>query len=515
MKALHLSSLNPARRLPSVSVWLPLTLLVFAGLFVAVFMGMVTALGNKYLLLPFAALFGAVFVIAVPATWTIWMLYVSGFVIVGPIVYFSGFSQLQWVPSLMGAVVLLQVMTHAMKRGEQATTQANVPLFVALIMIWLLMAILSTIIDAPTFSELLISSRWYFFMWPVMLAFMLGVVKPGTWERIWKFLLIAVLLQVPMVLYQFFVVSKRSSWSAVWDVVVGTFPGGEESGGQSAAMAIFLLIGMLLAIALWRARKMKGRLAALVCLAGLGAIAFAEVKAAVLLMPVVLALYFRRTIVRNLGVALLASLGVVALVVLMLKGYEHFHYAAKAEQVRNYSTSATEKILNVLDPESEAAAKGQLGRVTHLVFWWKHNVEVGDIQHALLGYGMGSTQVTRIGVGDIARKYPYAMDASSSTILLWETGLLGHLLFVLAMLAAARVSARGARSDAVPEMQRVLLGVGAVGLVLLTITLPYKSIALRSVPMQLLLMLLLGQAAYWARHAPHAGTQSKRALLHA
>lgn len=270
-----------------------------------------------------------------------------------------------------------------------------------------------------------------------------------------------------------------------------------------------ILIGMLTAIALWRAGRLRGLYASVICLAGTITLTLAEVKAAVLLMPVALALYFRRDIARYPWVSLLAGLGVLTLVLLILTGYSYIHYAPDKA-----GTSAEEKILSALDPNKEVESADQLGRVTHLVFWWKENVHASDVQHTLLGYGMGATQETRFGFGEVQRKYPYDMGVTSTTILLWETGLLGHILFVLVLLGAAKVSASQSRSSLIPDVHRILLNVGAVGLVLIAITLPYKAMALRSVQIQLLLMLLLGQAAYWAASAgvqdpPTAATARK------
>jgi hypothetical protein len=93
------------------------------------------------------------------------------------------------------------------------------------------------------------------------------------------------------------------------------------------------------------------------------------------------------------------------------------------------------------------------------------------------------------------------MDVSSTNILLWEAGAVGHLVFLALLLSAARLSGSLSRNPSIPDTHQILLRVGAVGLMILAITLPYKSFALRSVPIQFLLMLMLGQAGYWARTA--------------
>ena len=158
---------------------------------------------------------------------------------------------------------------------------------------------------------------------------------------------------------------------------------------------------------------------------------------------------------------------------------------------------ASEQVLATINPEKKIRSVKGLGRVTHLILWAEKNLISKNILHSLFGYGIGATQTSSVWSGEIAKLYPYPMEASSSVILLWETGLFGHILFVLMLLYAARESSRLSKSDFIPDLYQIFLRVGYVALLLLIITLPYKNFILRSVPIQLLLALLLGQILYW------------------
>lgn len=487
---------------PDKQPWL-IILLVIATLFFAGLSGAVVALGSKLLLLPILAMLGLVMVLVMPPTSILWLMFIALFVVLGPAVYFAGFTQVQWLPPLMGAVFLIHVFIHSI-RGQARGTRRTTPGFVYLLVFFLLSVTFATVIDEPTLEEAINASRFYLFMWPVMLVFMLGIVKPDTTERLWKALLVVAVLQAPVVFYQYFFVARQSARAFMtWDAVVGTFPGSAEGGGQSAAMGTMLLIVMVAAIALWQRHKLHGFWAGLVVTAGIGALALAEVKAVVLLLPIVVALFYRREMMRKPVESLLALIAAGALVATLFVGYEHFHYSS-APSNPNQPTSTGERILRALDPDNRSEMLHEIGRVTHQVFWWDVNVGKGDLHHTLFGYGAGATQVSNLGAGEIARRFPYAMDVSSTNILLWETGVIGHLVFIGLLLSAARLSGRLSRHPSIPDVHQVLLRVGAIGLLILAITLPYKSFVMRSIPIQFLFMLMLGQAGYWARMATDA-----------
>ena len=138
-----------------------------------------------------------------------------------------------------------------------------------------------------------------------------------------------------------------------------------------------------------------------------------------------------------------------------------------------------------------------MGRVRHLIFWWEKNLGTDNVRHALLGYGVGATQVSRLWHGEIASSYPYSMDKGTSMILLWESGLLGHLLFVLVLLVAAKEAFDLSRHTTIPCRDRTYLRVAGVVLLLMVITMPYKNFVMRSIPIQLILVLCFWQILYW------------------
>jgi hypothetical protein len=470
-------------------------------LFLSILSGVLAAYSNVILLVPLLALYGLFFILAAPVSWIIWIIFWAAFVVTGPSAYFIRFTQLQWLTVLMGAALLLPVLLHLL-RSKNHIQSIPVSNDLFLPVIFLLLVIFSTVIDHPQFADFVNASRHYLFMWPLMLVFMFGLVRPEMLMQLWKALMPLAILQLPMALYQYFFVVKKSTRLSPWDAVVGTFPGDISGSGDSAGMAIMLLIAIMVAIALWRGSKLHGVWVILVVLAALVTLTLAEVKAPIMLLPVMIVLYYRRELLQRP----VESIAIVVAAFMVVGGlflmYEKLHYNDRPALIYNNSnqpSSTYEYVVRALSPDNESKDLGQLGRTTHLVKWWEINVKSGDLQHSLFGYGMGATADTRIGVGELVNRFPYQINISSSVVLLWETGILGHLIFLLILLSGAWTSGRIAKNECIPETHRILLRVGEVGLFLLIMTLPYKNIHFYSNPIQFLMMLMLGQAAYWSR----------------
>lgn len=470
-------------------------------LFLSILSGVLAAYSNVILLVPLLALYGLFFILAAPVSWIIWIIFWAAFVITGPSAYFIRFTQLQWLTVLMGAALLLPVLLHLL-RSKNHIQSIPVSNDLFLPVIFLLLVIFSTVIDHPQFADFVNASRHYLFMWPLMLVFMFGLVRPEMLMQLWKALMPLAILQLPMALYQYFFVVKKSTRLSPWDAVVGTFPGDISGSGDSAGMAIMLLIAIMVAIALWRGSKLHGVWVILVVLAALVTLTLAEVKAPIMLLPVMIVLYYRRELLQRP----VESIAIVVAAFMVVGGlflmYEKLHYNDRPALIYNNSnqpSSTYEYVVRALSPDNESKDLGQLGRTTHLVKWWEINVKSGDLQHSLFGYGMGATADTRIGVGELVNRFPYQINISSSVVLLWETGILGHLIFLLILLSGAWTSGWIAKNECIPETHRILLRVGEVGLFLLIMTLPYKNIHFYSNPIQFLMMLMLGQAAYWSR----------------
>lgn len=480
---------------------MPLVLLLIVIMFMSIISGIFAAFGNVIILIALLALYGIFFILAAPVVWIVWIIFWLIFLITGPSAYFLGFTQLQWLSVLMSGALFLPVILHLFQsKTNIAITSISSDFLLPLAFILFLMC--STLADRPQLSDFVYSSRHYLLMWPLMLVFMFGIVRHEVLERLWKMLLFIAILQFPMALYQYFFVSKANARLSPWDAVVGTFSGKIEGGGESAAMAIMLLIANLTAIALWRQGYLKKRWAILIIITGLGTMALAEVKAVVMLLPIVIGLYYRKELLRKPIESIVVMIGAVLLVGGILTAYQQIHYSVNQRNINSkvQLDSIYERIMEAINPEAESSGGRQIGRVNQLITWWDTTVSRGDLQHSLLGYGMGATHSSKVGAGEIASRFYHQVNNTTSVILLWESGLVGHVLFVLILLFAARTSESMSRNENLPEIHCIFLRIGSIGLLLLAITLPYKNFHLYSHPIQFLMMMMLGQAAYWSRY---------------
>lgn len=500
--------------------------LLFLALGFAVLMGMAAALGRPAFLAPFVGLIGLLVLFVIPARLAFWSILIVSMVLVGPVMYFAKLDSARWIPPLLTLALYVPLAAFVL-RPKKPTMDAGWPLWLFILAMFVVVAVCTTALSSPMVGEVAVASRAYFAFWSVALALAVGMLGPRDMALAWKALLVCAVIQLPVALYQYLVVAKASSRLSPWDAVVGTFPGNMEGGGASHGMGIFLLIAMAAVLSLWRTRQIHRGLAILVLLSILGSLGLSEVKAAVLLVPVVFALVYYRELLQRPALSIGAVLISVALMGTLLLVYENTFYANRGMTLSGkMPTSPLEAVKNQLNPE-EVHSRSEGGgvvvsRAARMADWWQRSVRYGDPFHALLGYGIGATQISSIGMGELVRQFPYPLDMTSTNVLLWETGVIGHVLLMAVLVLAGMNCASSARSPLVPVEHKALLEAAAAGLMIYAITLPYSNFALRAAPSQFLMVFMLGYSAYWWRvvrlgsliraagpaHAPQDGSEN-------
>jgi hypothetical protein len=503
-------------RKPSIGLKLLLLLLV---IFAAVLIGGGLAMGNKYIAFGLLGMIGGALVLVTPVIVTFWLIILLAFLITGPITYFLHISQFQWLAPALDATEYVQVLLLILS-GRLRGQTTRIPAFAIWLAVYLFCALFTSALSGITLAEAIMASRYNIFVWGALLVFLVGVVQDTTIDQIWKLLLGIAWLQLPMALYQYkFVASKRASGDVLseappWDAIIGTFPGTDTAGGNSAAMAIYLLVMIVLTVALWREGRMRGIAAGGLVVSGLATLALAEVKAVVLLIPVALALYYYKDVLRRPIETLFALMLSCALALGLLYGYQKIHYDGIVLPVaaENYDATVWDRIMNQLSPDNVKEANDRLGRVALLIHWWDNNPRAGDVQHTLFGHGLGTTQVSRIGVGSTYKRWG-DVGRTSLTILLWETGLLGTFAFMMMLATSAYLSSQMAREARIPDTHRIYLRVGAIGLLLFLLTLAYKPFAVRLFPTMMLMIIMMGQAHYWSNRLANEDHRKRLARL--
>lgn len=477
--------------------------LLILSLGFAVLMGAVAGMGRPALLAPFLGLIALVGLFIVPSRLAFWTIFVVSMLVVGPMMYFGKMDSARWGPPLLAMAMYVPLVAFIFK-PRKPTVQPGWPLWVFVVVMFLIVAACSTAMSSPRLGEVVVASRAYLAFWSVALAVGVGMLAPRDMLLAWKALLVVAIIQFPVAVYQYFVVAKASSRLSPWDAVVGTFPGNIEGGGSSHGMGIFLLVMLAVVLTLWRARRISIYFAGAVLISILGTLALSEVKAAVLLVPAVFVLIFYRELLRRPMLSFGALLASVVLMGALFTVYATTFYAGRGMTLSGkMPTSPLESIQNQLNPNQvhtrDTGDGVVVSRAARMADWWNRSVRYGDPFHAMLGYGIGATQISAIGMGELVHMFPYPLDMTGTTILLWETGALGHLLLMAALFMAGLNCNASARSPIVPTEHKAMLEAAGAGLIIYAITLPYSNFALRAAPSQFLMVFMLGYSAYWWR----------------
>ncbi|OGA99036.1 MAG: hypothetical protein A3E25_02775 [Burkholderiales bacterium RIFCSPHIGHO2_12_FULL_69_20] len=486
---------------------------------VLVFGALVAGAGVALVGVPFTAVVAGVvlggFALFVPLTWLLWLMFGLTFVVVGAAQYFGGVSKGFWAPYLLGALLMLRVPMERYRASTGASSVERRPalpmdagLFSAMVALFFIIALASTLFNLSPWLQVFVSAKEYLFLWSICFLVAAGHAGAGFERRIWLALLWLAPLQVPVVLYQRFVVAVSRQGSSAWDAVVGLFGGDPEGGGASAAMAFFVMFCALLALSLWRSRQLRLRYVVAVVLSALVCIALAEVKAVILLLPLGIAVLFRRELLRRPFQALAFVVGAVVLSVGLIVAYQAQFASARSTAGHSVEAYAQLMFERAADSDSYQRDRARMNRTTAFVYWWQ-NHQVSDPVRFFLGDGIGATRVGSLAVGDTARRHPYRLNTTTASQLLWETGLLGLAAAAGLLLAGMRMAGLASRDSALTAYQRAVAAAAQPMLLITLVGVAYNTDFIGTPPAQLLAMLLLG---YLYRLRRLGGQQAAHAL---
>lgn len=490
------------RKYPSSTRSLGLTLGVgFVFLLLALIGGLGTAVIGQGATIVMAALVLGFFGLFLPLTLFVPALFLVSFVLTGQMQYFARIDRALWLPFLVGALLMVRLPFDLMQRrigkAEQAPFAPASPLGVkGALFIYFATLFASSAINGVEPLQLLVSFKEYLFLWSLFLVISFGLLAPRYIERVWTLLPWLMLLQLPIVLYQrLVVVPSRAARhvGAEWDAVVGAFGGNPEGGGSSGAMGLFCVISIVLVVARWRRGLLPGWQAALLGLSGFVSIALAEIKFAVLLLPVALvALYFRQ-LARKPIEGLFAIVMAFAFSFSVLVAYKtQFAYEGERQSVGEYLSSIVGSQSNEGDFVNYRTR--EMGRVAAVRFWWQQH-GLNEPDKLLIGHGAGSSRVGDLVIGEAARKWPFNIGRSTLAVMLWEIGVVGTVAFCSMLLFAFIRALRFSGDERLSAEQQTLSSSVAVALMIVAAGIPYNTDVIVSHQIQLLLMLSLGYLA--------------------
>lgn len=453
--------------------------------------------------------------LVLPWAWLLWTLLGTTFVLVGPLQYFAGVDKAFWLPYLMALVMGIRCMGEVAAAPRSTDRSAagpalrgDVQLGLFLLAAWAACALLSSLLHRIPPLQALVAGKEYFFLWAVPAAFAAGLLRASMLLRLWRWMTLWLLLQVPVVAWQRWFVAPARSGDSPWDAVVGVFAGRAGGGGGSGTMALVSLWAAAVVAMAWR----EGRASAAWALAAVGsallACAMAEVKIALLVAPLMACLVacLEPGSVRQNGTSARTRASLASALTVMAAGLALSGLLLWAHQQQFASRSSAEgqsleryvqtMVERNLDDRSLADPYGQLTRLGALRFWWQQQ-QPQDVPGWLVGHGIGSARRSHLYIGEAARPWRLEIGRHSASILLWEVGVLGLSCWVagMAVLGAAAWRMAGPAQDG-----WLLRGAASIILVAL-LSLPYGADLFESPHLSTALMLGVGitLAAAWNR----------------
>ncbi|OZA22960.1 MAG: hypothetical protein B7X93_12510 [Hydrogenophilales bacterium 17-61-9] len=468
------------------------TLAVLGVIALSVFVGLVAVTGWGIIYFLIVAMMGAVLLLFLSDKNLLLLGGLLVYLVVGQLMYFANIGQALWIPYGLGILLFLR-LPSAFLKSPYAATKIGVPLNLSISFYFLIFLFSIALNETPIFQAIVGGKNLVIFWSYFLLIALFAIPFPAT-EKFVRWLLWIAVLQLPFVLYQYFVVvPERVNSLSSWDAIVGSFGGNQLAGGASGTMAYMLLLAVLLAMRLSQFGQMNRLLLLGITLTAGGIIFLAEVKFAPLLMFVGMAVVYRKTFVRNPAVAIAGGIAALALGLGLLVAYDKTHYADIGQESRDIPDLLDKTFGYSLDSQFINLETGEMGRNAALIFWWEKGF-LTDPLKGTLGYGPGASRSSsHFSVGQVARKYSFGIDRSAATQLLWELGLAGFLAFVYILLKGALLALRAANSTSSPA-SAAILETAAAGLVMAVLMLPYNRDVLEVPALTFTLMLLLGLA---------------------
>lgn len=410
-----------------------LTVLIGA---VAVVFGLISSTANPLFVALAVGLIGGIFLLANPRL-IVWIVLIAGLV-GGALISLAGpqFSKLPWGVVILSFLLWAPVAFNLLK-GQR------IPAFIWLLFVFLLLAVVSSVLQKPALGEFLAGFKRYFQAYGLLFALAL-IPFAANDMRQWRITVAFIaLLQLPFALYERFVLvplrgGLEGGRAEVTDVVAGTFGANLEGGSPNSLMVAFLLIAIAFVYMRWREGLLPGWKVLLLAVPCFIPLLLGETKIVLVLIPLILLVLHRREAFRRPGVFLLVVFIGAALMTLLAFVYVELMWKRPLIDVVEETVA-----YNFLH---KGHGQAFLNRTTALLFWWQKQ-SLADPAGFLFGHGIGSAYAgtLSLSVGSFAAKYRgYGIDLTTLSLLLWEVGVIGlvlHLaIFVMAWVAAGRLA---------------------------------------------------------------------------
>ncbi|MGI6904542.1 MULTISPECIES: capsular biosynthesis protein [Leclercia] len=358
-------------------------------------------------------------------------------IFIGLVQYFTGELAVLWLPFFM--TMLMAGFLVLQTRHEPVRLDAQEAIVLTLYLSFIVLAGISTLFQGGALITL-IGFKNEIALSLVMLCLLLGFCRESQIYQVTRGLYWIFYIQFPVAFYQLlFVVPQRVALHGEeekWDSVVGTFGGDPMGGGNTAAMGLFCLLIMLLKVSEYKHGLTSFKNMALHIALGFVMCIIGEVKFVILLSPLLLGwVWLMPSWVKeasrvNLAVLLSILVAMVLLIGLAIVILAYSYTAAYGiDMSENPFTVFFGSLSYIFDPNFILPG-GEIGRFTTLTFWLQHN-DLSGLPGTLFGYGLNATNSgSFLSPGFLNQVYNLILDSTAMSMLLWEVGVVGTLIFI-------------------------------------------------------------------------------------
>ena len=481
--------------LPPQFIFVPLMLL-------AAFLGAVIGLDAPVLVAFLSAMVFAVMVFVMLNTnGMLLVMFVLTFIVQGSALYFGHIRQAPWIAVGMAGLffmrALLELTTQNRVDNKLKRNPAAGNVLVGL-SLYLACYFCSMAVNRPPVGQVIASIKSMMPMFGVLMALYWFHWTTPRMERLWKLMLVITICQLPVVLYQHFVVAARRSQG--FDSVVGTFGGVEGGGGLSAIMVVFVITTLAYGLARWNRGLTDNKNTAIFVAIVFAIILLGEVKASFVWLPLVSFIVLRKRAMKN--VLTLITYGAVTSV-LLLTIYVAYNAMYWGNLKGNQGT-VSEKLNRTggyfFDTRNVDYLTGEVSRGASLGLW--ANDRNASLPKRLIGYGPGASKTGgALGKGEVARRFePLAIDSTTMAVLLWDVGILGAMAYSSLMLVGIWTALRFLWSGRGSEHQKAMVETSLAVMLVLCSLLIYNRSLTDEPTLQLLFLFVLGSVVQAARY---------------
>jgi hypothetical protein len=473
---------------------------VIVMVMLAIFVGLVASTANLILVVLLVGLMVGIPLLAAPRI-AVWMILALG--MISGFIYSTfasvGGGKLTWGVAMLGILLMVPCIIKLL------TGVKDTPAFIWLALLFMLYTLMAAVLQSSPMNEYVAGLKHYFQMYGLMFALALLDFKAKDHQRWLNFMLLIALLQLPFCLYERIVVVPKLTGSMGHlirgiDVVSGTLGGGMEGGSTSGDMVAYLIMAAAFVVARWKAGLVSTRISITLSIALLLPLILGETKIVVIMLPLVWLVLIRKEFAKKPVRFFLQLLGMLLLTLAIVMVYINMNKRSNMQSSGNVIEGSI--AYNMGDKPGDASIR--LNRTTVLFFWWDQQ-SWQDPLGLLFGNGLGSTSVnesTHIA-GHIGVKYfGWGIEGTTASILLWETGLLGFLLF-LSILSSAWFSAGRLWTKVTDPTVRADAQAIQACIAILALYTFYNPSLVGVLPLELITAYLLGYLGYLVRvHLP-------------